>query len=148
MVQYYITYTGKTKEGVNYFYNIDPICSKIKMFSKFHDKYVKPITSNNRYTVRSISIPTYPVFNLMCLHFQSKVNWDFADQAAHSMELNTVINDFEKKTKNKRGNGEIFCFLYRHTNMSQITLHNPLSVTGIKATCPINTNANAAKMQK
>ncbi|MHA7842793.1 MAG: endonuclease/exonuclease/phosphatase family protein [Winogradskyella sp.] len=87
-------------KSVSYFYNIDPICSKIKMFSKFHDKFVMPITSNNRYTVRSINIPTYPIFNLMCIHFQSKVNWDFADQAAHSMELNTVINDFEKKTKN------------------------------------------------
>lgn len=85
------------KNSAKYFYNIDPICTKIKMFSKFYDKYVKPTKSNLRYTVRIINVPSYPTFNLMCLHYQSKVNWDFADQAAHSFELNVVINDFEQK---------------------------------------------------
>lgn len=87
---------------VKYFYNADPICSKILMFSKFHDEYVSPITSSLRYTVRSIKVPTYPEFNLMCLHFQSKVHWDFSDQAAHSFELNSVINQFEEKSENNK----------------------------------------------
>lgn len=90
--------TALNNSSVSYFYNIDPICKKIKMFSKFHDKFVTPITSNLRYTVRKIEVPAYPEFNLMCLHYQSKVNWDFADQAAHSTELNSVIKDFESKT--------------------------------------------------
>jgi len=84
---------------VNYFFNIDPVCSKILMFSKFHDKFVKPVKSNLRYTVRYIKVPTYVNFNLMCLHYQSKVNWDFADQAAHSVEISSIISDFERKTK-------------------------------------------------
>jgi len=87
-------------KSTKYFYNMDPVCTKIKMFSKFRDKYVSATKSNIRYTVREVNVPTYPKFNLMCLHYQSKVNWDFADQASHSMELNTVINDFEKKTNN------------------------------------------------
>lgn len=87
------------KLEVKYFYNLDPVCMKIKMFSKFRDKFVKPLKSSLRYTIRQIEIPTYPIFNLMSLHYQSKVNWDFADQAAHSMELNTVIKDVENKTK-------------------------------------------------
>lgn len=91
--------TSINRSRVDYFYNADPVCDKIKMFSKFRDKYVKPVKSNLRYTVRRINIPTYNEFNLMCLHFQSKVNWDFADQAAHSTELNLIITDFEKKTK-------------------------------------------------
>lgn len=81
-----------------YFFNQDPICTKILMFSKFHDKYVMPTTSSLRYTVRVISIPTYPQFNLMCLHYQSKVNWDFADQAAHSSGISRTVQDFENKT--------------------------------------------------
>lgn len=91
--------TALNKHSVNYFYNMDPICEKIKMFSKFHDKFVSPIKSNLRYTIRKIEVPAYPEFNLMSLHYQSKINWDFADQSAHSVELNTVIKDFEKKTK-------------------------------------------------
>jgi hypothetical protein len=90
--------TALNKNVVSYFYNIDPVCDKIKMFSKFNDKFVRPIKSNLRYTVREINVPTYPKFNLMCLHYQSKVNWDFSDQAAHSVELNSIINDFEIKT--------------------------------------------------
>ncbi len=86
----------------NYYFNMDPVCEKILMFSKFHDKFVKPITSNIRYTVRAIEVPTYPSFNLMSLHFQSKVNWDFADQAAHSATLKSIIGDFEAKTGSSR----------------------------------------------
>jgi hypothetical protein len=89
--------TALNATKVNYFYNADPVCEKIYMFSKFRDKFVQPIKSSLRYTVRSIDVPTYPKFNLMCLHYQSKVNWDFADQAAHSSILRTVIIDFEKK---------------------------------------------------
>lgn len=91
--------TALNKNAVKYYYNSDPICEKIKMFSKFHDKFVSPITSNLRYTVRKINVPTYPEFNLMSLHYQSKVNWDFADQAAHIPELSAVIKDVEEKTK-------------------------------------------------
>jgi hypothetical protein len=86
----------------NYYYNFDPVCEKILMFSKFHDKFVRPITSNLRYTVRSIEVPTYPSFTLMSVHFQSKVNWDFADQAAHSATLKSIIFDFEAKTGSSR----------------------------------------------
>ena len=82
----------------SYFYNLDPVCEKIKMFSKFHDKYVAPVKSGLRYTVRSVKVPAYPEFNIMSLHYQSKVNWDFADQAAHSATLNNVIKDVENKT--------------------------------------------------
>ena len=84
-----------------YFYNEDLICTKIKMFSKYDDRNVMPIKSNPRYTVREIIVPSYPIFNLMSLHFQSKVNWDSHDQAAHSMELNATINDFERKKGSK-----------------------------------------------
>jgi hypothetical protein len=93
--------TALNEQKANYFYNSDPICTKILMFSKFHDKYVQPTTSNLRYTVRVIDVPTYPKFNLMSLHFQSKVHWDVHDQAAHSMELNSTINGFETKTGSK-----------------------------------------------
>jgi hypothetical protein len=85
------------KNKTQYFYNEDPVCEKIKMFSKFRDKFVRPTKSSLRYTVRRIRIPSYPDFNLMCLHYQSKVNWDFSDQAAHSVEIRTIITDFEKK---------------------------------------------------
>lgn len=93
--------TALNEKEINYFYNYDAICSKIQMFSKFQDQYVQPITSSLRYTVRLIDILGYPKFNLMCLHFQSKVNWDSHDQAAHSMELNSTINDFETRTNSK-----------------------------------------------
>lgn len=90
--------TSLNDSTTRYFYNLDPICEKIKMFSKFHDKYVPVIKSNLRYTVRRCSIPSYPNFNIMALHYQSKVNWDFADQSAHATTINTVIADFERKT--------------------------------------------------
>ncbi|WP_157504585.1 endonuclease/exonuclease/phosphatase family protein [Dyadobacter beijingensis] len=83
----------------SYFFNYDPICLKIHMFSKFRDKFVKPITGSLRYTVRNVKIPLYPSFNLMCLHFQSKQNWDAPSQAAHSATMSTVIKEFEGKTK-------------------------------------------------
>lgn len=93
--------TSLNKKSVAYYFNNDPVCEKIKMFSKFNDKFVRPIKSNLRYSVREINIPTYQKFNLMCLHYQSKVNWDFADQAAHSVELNSIITDFEQTTSSK-----------------------------------------------
>jgi len=84
---------------VKYRINPDPVCEKITMLSKFKNSLVKPITSGNRFTVRAIEIPNYPTFNLMCLHYQSKVNWTSSDQAAHSFELNRIISDFEDKVK-------------------------------------------------
>lgn len=88
--------------SADYFYNVDPICKKIRMFSKFREKYVAPITSSLRYTVRHIAVPSYVDYNIMCVHFQSKINWDFADQAAHASELSLVINEFEEKANSLR----------------------------------------------
>lgn len=85
---------NKTK--TNYSFNSDPICGKIKMFSKFHDKFIISITSNLRYIVKSIEVPSYPKFNLMVLHYQSKINWDSFDQMAHILELNSTISTFEQ----------------------------------------------------
>ena len=84
-----------------YFFNPDPICEKVLMFSKYRDEYVKPATSNLRYTVRTVSVPNYPEFNLMSLHYQSKRNWKTEGQAAHTMELNLAIREFENNTKSK-----------------------------------------------
>lgn len=86
----------------DFYFNGDPICVKINMFSKFNDKFVRPIKSNTRYTVRNITIPTYPSYNLIIIHYQSKVNWDTHDQAAHSMELNLLINEVEAKYNSQR----------------------------------------------
>lgn len=86
---------NKTK--VKYRINQDPVCKKITMLSKFEDSLVKLITSGNRYTVRAIQIPNYPSINLMCLHYQSKINWTSSDQAAHCVELNQIISEFENK---------------------------------------------------
>lgn len=82
-----------------YYFHRDDICTKILMFSKFLNANIKPVTSDNRYMVKSINIPTYPKFNLMALHYQSKQNWDANNQAAHASEWRQIITEFEQKTR-------------------------------------------------
>lgn len=93
--------TSLNFDKVKYFFNPDPICRKILIFSKFRDKFIRPITSNRRYSVREISVPSFPIFNLMGLHYQSKLHWGVADQSAHSNEMRAVIEGFEMKTGNR-----------------------------------------------
>lgn len=81
-----------------YHLNPDPRCEKILMFSKYPDSNVRPITSGTRFTVLCIQVPEYPAFNIMALHYQSKVNWDGADQAFQTMELVLQIQSFEQQT--------------------------------------------------
>ena len=81
----------------DYFYNKDLICEKILMFSKFQNSLVAPGTGSKRYTIRKIRIPEYTEFSLMCLHYQSKVNWDDDDQAMNVPKLNRVIKEFEER---------------------------------------------------
>jgi len=82
-------------------YNIDPICEKVYVFSQYPDKLIPLVTSTLRLTVRSVQVPGYPVFNLLGIHYQSKLHWDFADQAAYTVVANNVIEGFETQQQNK-----------------------------------------------
>lgn len=85
-----------------FYYNEDPICEKIFIFSKYKDEFVPLVTSTLRLSVRSIEVPDYPSFNLMGIHYQSKLHWDFMDQAAYTVVANNVIEKFETQQKNKK----------------------------------------------
>jgi len=81
-------------------YNEDPICEKVYIFSKYPDKWMPLVTSTLRLTVRSMQVPQYPIFNLLGIHYQSKLHWDFIDQAAYTVVANNIIDKFENQQQN------------------------------------------------
>lgn len=82
-------------------YNEDPICEKVFIFSKYKDELVPLVTSTLRLTVRNVQVPNYLSFNLLGMHYQSKLHWDFVDQAAYTVVVNNIIEKFEAQQKSK-----------------------------------------------
>lgn len=82
-------------------YNEDPICEKVFIFSKYKEEFIPLVTSALRLTVRNIQVPGYPIFNLLAIHYQSKLHWDFVDQAAYAVVVSNIIENFEAKQKSK-----------------------------------------------
>lgn len=78
-----------------YYYHQDSICEKIHFFSKYNYSQIRIISSNKRYAVKNISVLGYPIFNLLSLHYPSKLNWNNEDQAAQVSELRNEIEQFE-----------------------------------------------------
>jgi len=82
-------------------YNEDPICEKIFIFSQYADEWLPLVTSTLRFTVRAVQVPNYLAFNLLGIHYQSKMHWNFVDQAAFTVVANNIIEKFESQQQNQ-----------------------------------------------
>ncbi len=88
--------------NVRYCFNPDPVCDKVLMFSKFESHRVIPIAGNDRYTVRKVEVPGYECFNLMALHYPSKLYSDSVDQSAEAPLYANAIRGFEDRVGHER----------------------------------------------
>lgn len=113
----------------SYYEHLDLICEKIKFFSKYNPAQIRNVTSNKRYTVKNISVAGYPSFNLMSLHYQSKLNWTNEDQAAQISELRIDIEDFEitQNSKNTILIGDFNINPFENSMVQTTGLHSVMS---------------------
>ncbi len=90
-------------KGPKYFYCPSNVCDKILVYSKFKDKIFPLLQDSPRIFARQLhSNKLNQSITIICLHYQSKVNWNNEDQAAHSTEMKLFIDSVENLVGHKR----------------------------------------------
>jgi len=86
------------KTSANYFLP-HPIsqCSKIKIVTKFHYDFIKPIYENDRMTIRMLDLPLRIKTLLTCIHFIDKRNYKEESQYVQSTKTIRDIHRIEQK---------------------------------------------------
>lgn len=82
----------------DYFYCPSPanICEKIHIFAKNSYALIEPIYESKRFSARRLIIPQVQnELLLVAVHYQSKMNWSEANQAAHASTLKAFIEKAE-----------------------------------------------------
>jgi hypothetical protein len=94
----------KLNTSDNDFYPNHPnsLCTKIKIYTKFHYDFIVPIEESHRFTIRNLSIPTQPSINFMSLHFGDKGNFNSESQSEMATQLRDQIISLEQKTNHDR----------------------------------------------
>jgi len=84
------------------FYPTNGLNKKIKVFTKFSNKFIKPIYENRRLTIRHVSLPSRIDIILAVVHFPDMRNHNAESQFAESINLGNTIRDQEKKIGHSR----------------------------------------------
>lgn len=85
-----------------YYFNRIRGCEKIHIYTRYNDRALKIISETSRITARELySYKLKESISFICLHYQSKVNWDEGDQNAYSSEIQNFIKRVEAKTRHK-----------------------------------------------
>jgi exonuclease III len=79
-----------------------PGCDKIKIFTRFSNKFVRPIVESANSTIREITLPEKEKFLMAATHLPSKIYWDSSSQVAKCYELSQEIRLAEKQAGHER----------------------------------------------
>lgn len=84
------------------FYSSSSPCPRIRVFSKFLPKYLKPVSGSHYITIRDVSLPARPSFLLVAVHMPSKLNMSSASHEQAFIVLTDSIRDEEEKQSHRR----------------------------------------------
>jgi len=85
-----------------YHYSSKSLCSKVQIFTKFSDNFIRPLEEDDRLTIRKLELPGLTGILLAVTHFPSKFNWDSEDQASYCPILVSSILKAESTAGHNR----------------------------------------------
>jgi exonuclease III len=74
----------------------DPICKKIRLFTKYDSSNLQAKQGNRNFIIWKAAIDGYPEFNLMTLHSPSKLHFNADDQTQASIEMANTLRLHEQ----------------------------------------------------
>jgi exonuclease III len=88
--------------GNIYYYALSPGCEKIKIFTRFSDRFIPAVREWDRLTIRHLKFPGATDILLSVIHSPSKNHSNERDQARECSWLSQAIRDEEKKAGHSR----------------------------------------------
>ncbi len=82
----------------NEFFLLAGLCSKIKIFSRFIEKFVTVLFEANRWTIRRLSLPAREEILLAATHQPSKLHANSIDQFVNIGSFMSAIRQMEKES--------------------------------------------------
>lgn len=89
------------KSQSSYYYHHNN-CDKIKIFTRYLDRFIQPISEADRFTINRLKLPGIDEILVVATHFVDKRNWDEDSQNAECINLASRIREAEKSVGHNR----------------------------------------------
>jgi hypothetical protein len=83
-------------ERARYHFN-SSLCEKIQIYSRFPQRFIRPVSESGRFSIRLISLPGLTEILLAAVHLPSKVNWSDDDLSTECQVLSNKIGLAEQQ---------------------------------------------------